>query len=685
MTDTSTESILDALNVTIHDPIELFRNYFAKRGISEQLIDQSGIQLMTFDRALDLHPRLPTLIGRNGFVAYIPFFDQQRQPVQYHVARVLQLVQTPGTFAEQMGLEIAKMACPTGAPLPYFPVNNPPPSKDVRCVITESAIKALVLANLGYYAIGLNGCWGYTAKSMSMTLLPELLEVPWKAFKDVVFLPDSDVQSNPHVSAAAARLYTTMRSLLRVDCPVITIPHDADGEKQGIDDYFTAHGADDTRALVSGQPSPPEMSEYLAAMTEINNNVSYIMNANIFAVHDENNLIKDSHFHTLYAPLTYLVNDKPKSATKAWISWEGRNAVRKLVNRPGREITDGKEFYNMWRPSGVRPIEGPVDTHLKFMERAFLDPTERHYVMCWIAHTVQKCWERKNVALVFFSEEQGTGKSMLADVVGRMVGEHNVGHVSMDVFRSPFNGSYMGKQLLILNETHSATKGAAEAVMDKLKMLITEPIGEFHAKNKDPVPIENYTNIILTTNHLNALKLEPTDRRFGVFKLASQFRASPTAERWGEECWTWHRDNTAALLYFYERYEMTGFHPGSPAIYTEAKGQMAEAGYSELELMALGLSQDVGAALEELGLSQLLEYVTPQTLLQAAFPTEQRAPRAMAVNLGRAMARFGFESVKTKVMGKTVRVYDLLRRGRHHRHINETITRDVLAASREKY
>lgn len=648
------------------NPIEEFHDYFSRRGLSTQDIDLNHIRLHTFDRLHTLNPRLPTLQGRNGFAALIPYFDADKQPIPYHVARILHLHVEPSAWSAQFGDDVAKLACPTGIPRAYFPLGNPEPGETVDCIITESAIKSIILSKMGYYAIGLNGCWGFTSKNASTRLLPDLMNVPFASFRSVRYLPDSDVSTNPKVMSAASRLYADMQRQFRVNVQLVVLPHAADGSKWGIDDFYGHHGHEKTKEFIDETTGEtPEMNEFLECMTQLNGNVSYVRDMNLFALQDENQLIDSTHFHTLHAPMTFINGDKQIPASRVWVSWDQRAEVKRVVNRPGWPITDNKEFYNLWRPTDIEPREGSVDIHTTFLERAIPDPLERAFVAQWIAHTIQRPEQRKATALVLFSDEQGTGKTMLAEMVGRMLGAHNVAHVSMDIFAGQFNSSYITKQLIVLNETHMPTKAASEAIMDKLKTMITERTVQYHAKGRDPYDMETYASYILTTNHANALKIEPTDRRFVVVGMESQFRHSDVAEQWGERCWQWHQDHVPELLHHYLSMDISAFRPGAPARMTAAKAIMVEAGYTEYELIAAQLREDPMQGLSAIGLPESIRCVTAQMLVQAASPGELRNMQTLCVRMGRAMAKMGFiptkVAIRTPKGRETVRYFDLMR------------------------
>jgi hypothetical protein len=199
--------------------------------------------------------------------------------------------------------------------------------------------------------------------------------------------------------------------------------------------------------------------------------------------------------------------------------------------------------------------------------------------------------------------------------------------------------------------------------MDKLKTLITEDTVSYHAKGKDAFEMENNSNYILTTNHINALNIYPTDRRFTILEFGSQFRNGTEAEAWGEECWRWHRDHLPELLWHYlEEVSIDGFKPNAPAPMTQAKQDMAEAGYSDMDLLVMELLDDSrrGDALQSLGMKPDLHWVEAKQIIRSGFAGE-RGERSLTTRLGIAFKKFGVESrqfkVTTPVATKVVRLY----------------------------
>ena len=72
--------------------------------------------------------------------------------------------------------------------------------------------------------------------------------------------------------------------------------------------------------------------------------------------------------------------------------------------------------YNLWQSWGIEPKQGDwsvIDDHILNVI-ANGDRGKANYILDWIAHMVQRPWEKPGVALVL-TGAKGTGKSLLTD------------------------------------------------------------------------------------------------------------------------------------------------------------------------------------------------------------------------------------------------------------------------------
>ena len=158
---------------------------------------------------------------------------------------------------------VVKYESPRGRPNEiYFPPNTLPSLNDptVPLLITEGEKKSLAADQNALPCIGLVGVFGWKAAGGEQ-LLSGLERIAWQ-HRDVRIVFDSDVQHNPEIQAAEARLAVQLArrgALVRV-VRLPDGPPGADGQptKMGLDDFIVAHGLPALRALLDAAEDPAE-------------------------------------------------------------------------------------------------------------------------------------------------------------------------------------------------------------------------------------------------------------------------------------------------------------------------------------------------------------------------------------------------------------------------------------------
>jgi putative DNA primase/helicase len=75
-----------------------------------------------------------------------------------------------------------------------------------------------------------------------------------------------------------------------------------------------------------------------------------------------------------------------------------------------------------------------------------------------------------------------------------------------------FNYATGGKLLICGNEVDARTKHKSDALKD----VVTEDTRNLEPKGKEAVEIDDFTNLIITTNNIDCVKIEETDRRYFI-------------------------------------------------------------------------------------------------------------------------------------------------------------------------
>ena len=205
---------------------------------------------------------------------------------------------------------------------------------------------------------------------------------------------------------------------------------------------------------------------------------------------------------------------------KRWLVDPTKREYLKLVFKPKLEPPPG--CFNLFRGFANVPCAGdysPFQVALRIVsgnEQAVFD-----YIENWLAHIIQKPSIKTKVAIVV-QGEQGVGKDTFWDAVGvGLFGREyylNTKTPENDIF-AKFNARASRKLLVKFEEANFQTN---KENADRLKGLITSTHGHIEKKGHDPIELEDFTNIVMTTNNEIPVVIEDTDRRFMMVKASSE-------------------------------------------------------------------------------------------------------------------------------------------------------------------
>ncbi len=269
---------------------------------------------------------------------------------------------------------------------------------------------------------------------------------------------------------------------------------------------------------------------------------------------------------------------KPKDLThaEAWLSSPDRRKFDDLVFLPGKpDIHEG--CVNLWRGWGTEPQAGDITPWNQLLDHLFNGDAEmRRWFECWAAHPIQNPGDKMNTAVVFWSSQQGVGKTLIGETIGLIYGEH-FKTISATELHGSFNGWARDCQF-VLGEENSSADHRADS--NKLKHLITGSTVFVNEKYQPAMVMANRVNFIFTSNHPDAFHLEAHDRRFFVWSIT----APKMADEFYKSFVKW-RDSggAAALMHYFLQLDLTGFNPKASAPLTESKREMIHISRSEVE------------------------------------------------------------------------------------------------------
>lgn len=179
-----------------------------------------------------------------------------------------------------------------------------------------------------------------------------------------------------------------------------------------------------------------------------------------------------------------------------------------------------KRQFNTWAPTDVMKNAYPAITMPTVTEKVLRhvtgDEESYHRLVNWLAYIFQTR-EKSGQAWVLHGVP-GTGKGLLTNyIIPNVFGKAHCPTVQIRDLRGQFNGFLEQAIFVNIDETNTGDAGHDEsAVIEALKMWITEPEIQLNVKYGGQYSVRSFANFIFTTNDYGALPIQDGDRRFSV-------------------------------------------------------------------------------------------------------------------------------------------------------------------------
>lgn len=238
-----------------------------------------------------------------------------------------------------------------------------------------------------------------------------------------------------------------------------------------------------------------------------------------------------------------------------WVGWKSRRTYSKLIFDPTGK--NERDCFNTWQGFAVEPITGACERIIDHIREVWCgdNSAQFDYVIHWLAHLVQRPWEKPEVALVLRSRE-GSGKTIIVQILLKIFGVHGFTAAQKDQVAGRFNGHLFDKVLVVLEEAFFAGDPAA---VSATKALITNQTLGYEAKGKDAFSAPNYAHVISLTNHDWAVPAGEDSRRWMALDVSDKrkgdhayFEALAAEIRSG---------GTEALLHYLRSIDLSGWNP----------------------------------------------------------------------------------------------------------------------------
>jgi hypothetical protein len=213
-----------------------------------------------------------------------------------------------------------------------------------------------------------------------------------------------------------------------------------------------------------------------------------------------------------YAPLRV----GNKSVADEWIKWPGRRTADRIVYIPKQNRTTEDGNLNVWFPSTSISKKGDISLFHAYMNGIMEnDPIYLDWVTAWLAYHLQHPTKKMLTGVMFWSHEQGNGKSTLGGIMRRIYGMHN-SFLLRNKFPDRFNSYAENVQFGWIDELNRVKKTGQA---DDIKSMITQTRILIENKKEKPFEVPDIISYYFTSNHPNALDISAEDRRFFIHNV----------------------------------------------------------------------------------------------------------------------------------------------------------------------
>lgn len=554
---------------------ELALNYVTERAVPAQIAFHAG-----FTTVEDASTISDTFSPRAALV--LPYFDEHGQPIDFERVRYFEPPLGGGVKKKPIRYQQPKKT----APEIYLPrvqgLDWAQVMQDttIPIAITEGEVKSLsATVNSGVPFIGLGGVFMWADNKLPIKMFERFNFER----REVMIVFDSDIDTNPQVQLAEARLssYLTKR---RAQVKRVRLPTGVDGEKMGADDFIAARGPESFQIVLK---SAEALSEMDLRILEMNEKVCYLEEEEKLMTFEGGMLTKSafvdgSTFSTLKSAVTSGQKVVMKSVAREWLTSPLARRYKNTLFRPGYDEivrTDDGIFKNEWREQPCEP--GDVSQFIS-LTRDLFESTMRDewdWPIKLLAHKAQNQMHKPPLSIMLIGE-QGSGKSLWAKLVSGAFGRYGTSKSGADLNQN-WNG-FIEKSLVATIDDVSARQMRMniETIRNWISESKVERI-EKYLKNRE---VDNFCLFIFTTNHRDAGAFAHDDRRFLVV-------GSPPRKHGKDHyqpIWDWVNTGKAGsnVYHYLLNYDLKGWTPPIAAPVTAEKRMAYEESLTDFSKLA---------------------------------------------------------------------------------------------------
>lgn len=229
-----------------------------------------------------------------------------------------------------------------------------------------------------------------------------------------------------------------------------------------------------------------------------------------------------------------LVPSKQRFIDK-WLSENDLNirAVRAIVCDP---VNDQQDVYNTWPgpdaakldpvpPESIQDLINPIVMHIHEV-MANGNQVHTDWILDWMSNMIQRPEKPSHITMLLYGAE-GCGKDIVFDflrerVLGKFLSFHT--EKTENSILGRFATGLVNKVLVHLVEPPFLHK-----YLNAIKNIVTASELIVEEKFKMETSVNNYSNIVLTSNKKDILDVTPSDRRFVLFQCNEKYLQIPNS------------------------------------------------------------------------------------------------------------------------------------------------------------
>ena len=195
------------------------------------------------------------------------------------------------------------------------------------------------------------------------------------------------------------------------------------------------------------------------------------------------------------------------------------------------------------------------------------DRTITEWVLEWLMHIIAYPGQKVGTSIAIRGG-YGDGKSIVFEaLMSRILGDMLLRVTNHRMILGDFNESMTGKLAIVLEE---AAFAGDKAAFDKMKELITGEKVLINPKFKAPITVDNYSRLIVISNHDHFLHIKQGDRRYTVLESCPAWKGTNKFEQLVDQ---WANGGAARFVYdalnhsfrrFDDRQRLSSIAPSGP-------------------------------------------------------------------------------------------------------------------------